>query len=97
MDAFGKDAFRILSEEPNRLLEVNGFDPEAASTLLSAWTQAVTSSELSSLLADHDVSSEQMKALFNAFGSEARKVISDNPYSLMEIDRVRVRQGQRDR
>ena len=86
VDAFGKDAFRILSEEPNRLLEVNGFDQEAASTLLSAWTEAVTSSELSSLLADHDVSSEQMKALFNAFGSEARKVISDNPYSLMEID-----------
>lgn len=86
IDAFGKDAFRILSEEPHRLLEVNGFDQEAASTLLSAWTEAVTSSELSALLADHDVSSEQMKALFNAFGSEARKIISDNPYSLMEID-----------
>jgi exodeoxyribonuclease V alpha subunit len=27
-----------------------------------------------------------MKALFNAFGSESRKVISDNPYSLMEVD-----------
>lgn len=86
VDAFGKDAFRILSEDPNRLLEVEGFDQEAASSLLSSWTEAVTSSELSSLLADHDVSSEQMKALFNAFGSEARKIISNNPYSLMEIE-----------
>lgn len=86
IDKFGKDSFRILSEEPTRLLEVPGFDTETSASLLSAWTEAITSSELSALLADHEVTSEQMKALFNAFGSEARKVISDNPYSLMEVD-----------
>lgn len=86
VDTFGKDTFRILSEEPARLLEVTGFDNETASSLLSAWTESITSSELSALLADHEVSSEQMKALFNAFGSEARRIISDNPYSLMEVD-----------
>jgi exodeoxyribonuclease V alpha subunit len=86
VDTLGKDTFRILSEDPKRLLEVKGFDEETIQTLSSAWTQAVTSSELSSLLADHDVSSEQMKALFNAFGSEARKIISDNPYSLLEVE-----------
>lgn len=86
VDTFGKDTFRILSEEPKRLLEVKDFDEATIQALSSAWIEAVTSSELSSLLADHDVSSEQMKALFNAFGSEARKTISNNPYSLMEVD-----------
>jgi exodeoxyribonuclease V alpha subunit len=86
IDKFGKDSFRILSEEPDRLMEVPGFDKDTASSLLSAWTEAITSSELSALLADHEVTSEQMKALFSAFGSEARKIISDNPYSLMEVE-----------
>jgi len=86
IDKFGKDSFRILSEEPARLMEVPGFDADTASSLLSAWTEAITSSELSALLADHEVTSEQMKALFNAFGSEARKTISENPYSLLEVD-----------
>lgn len=86
VDTFGKDTFKILSDDPKRLLEVKGFDIATAQMLTSAWAEAVTSSELSSLLADHDVPSEQMKALFNAFGSEARKVISGNPYSLMEVE-----------
>ena len=86
IDKFGKESFRILSEEPTRLLEVPGFDADTSASLLSAWTEAITSSELSALLADHEVTSEQMKALFTAFGSEARKIISDNPYSLMEVD-----------
>jgi ATP-dependent exoDNAse (exonuclease V) alpha subunit/intein/homing endonuclease len=86
VDAFGKDTFRILSEEPLRLLEVSSFDSATADHLIRTWTEAITSSELSSLLADHDVTSEQMKSLFNAFGSESRKIISENPYSLMEVD-----------
>jgi exodeoxyribonuclease V alpha subunit len=86
VDAFGKDVFRILSDEPTRLLEVSSFDSVTADHLTRSWTEAITSSELSSLLADHDVTSEQMKALFSAFGSESRKTISENPYSLMEVD-----------
>jgi exodeoxyribonuclease V alpha subunit len=86
IDKFGKDSFRILSSDPDRLMEVPSFDKDTASSLLRAWTEAITSSELSALLADHEVASEQMKALFNAFGSEARKIISENPYSLMEVD-----------
>jgi len=86
VDTFGIDTFRVLSEDPKRLSEVQGFDESTIGSLTNAWIEAVTSSELSSLLADHDVTSEQMKALFNAFGSESRRIISDNPYSLLEVE-----------
>lgn len=86
VDTFGIDTFRVLSEDPKRLSEVQGFDESTIDSLTNAWIKAVTSSELSSLLADHEVTSEQMKALFNAFGSESRRIISDNPYSLLEVE-----------
>lgn len=86
VDTLGIDTFRVLSEDPKRLSEVQGFDESIIGSLTNAWIEAVTSSELSSLLADHDVTSEQMKALFKAFGSESRRIISDNPYSLLEVE-----------
>lgn len=86
VDTFKVDTFRVMSEEPGRLSEVPGFDADAISRLTGAWTQAVTSSELSALLADHNVSSEQMKALYITFGAESRRILSENPYSLLEVE-----------
>lgn len=86
VDTFGVDTFRVIAEEPRRLLGVDGFDEDSIQNLIRVWAEAITSSELSAFLADHDVTSDQMKALFKAFGSDAKRMITDNPYSLMEVE-----------
>jgi len=86
VDTFGTDTYKILSEEPKRLVEVLGFDDAIIERILSAWAEARTSSDLSTFFADHNITSEQMKNLFTTFGSEAKRIIEDNPYRLLEVD-----------
>jgi exodeoxyribonuclease V alpha subunit len=85
VDTFGVETFTILSERPSRLLEVAGFNDELVQRMTLAWTMAMISSDLSGFLSDHDVTSEQMQALFRAFGSEVKKTLSENPYRLLEV------------
>ncbi len=86
VDTFGKDTFRVLSESPNRLFEVPGFDSSLVQRVVESWTEILTSSDLSEFLSDHDVTSEQMAALFRTFGVDSKRVISENPYRLLEVD-----------
>jgi exodeoxyribonuclease V alpha subunit len=86
VDAFGVDLFRVLSEEPDKLRDLPGLTEDAITALLEDWAYARTSSELSAFFSHHTVSSTQMKALFEAFGSEAKKVLQENPYRLLEVE-----------
>lgn len=86
MDAFGLDLFKVLSENPERIRAVPGFDDEAAYALIESWAFAQTSSELSAFFADHDVTAAQMKALFITFGAASKSIILENPYRLLEVE-----------
>jgi exodeoxyribonuclease V alpha subunit len=86
VDTFGTDTFRILSEDPERLLEIPGFDSNLIERVLTCWIEILTSSDLSAFLSDHDVTSEQMSALFRTFGVESKRIISENPYRLLEVE-----------
>jgi len=83
VDTFGMDTFEVLSNNPEKVVTLLG--AEEAEVLLGAWVLARTSSELTTLFAGHDVTSEQMKSLFNAFGGTVRSVIEGNPYRLLEV------------
>ena len=86
IDTFGVDTFRVLSDNPKRLLGVPGFNEDLVQSLSFAWTEALISSDLSEFLSDHDVTSEQMQALFRAFGVESKRIIAENPYRLLEVE-----------
>lgn len=86
VDTFGTETFKVLSESPNRLSEVPGFDDDLIQRVTLSWVEALTSSDLSEFLSDHDVTSEQMAALFRTFGVDSKRVISENPYRLLEVE-----------
>lgn len=86
VDTFGIETFKVLSEEPNRLAELPGFDPDLIQRVVTAWAGILTSSDLSAFLSDHDVTSEQMSSLFRTFGVDSKRVIAENPYRLLEVD-----------
>jgi len=86
VDTFGVDLFRVLSEEPEKLRGLSGFTDESIDQLLETWAYARTSAELSAFFSDHTVNSNQMKALFDTFGAEAKKILQENPYRLLEVE-----------
>lgn len=86
VQTFSTDLFRVLTEEPIRLLTVPGMSESEAKDLQMAWGYARASVELSEFFVHQDVSSVQMKGVFDAFGAEAKRVLQENPYRLLEID-----------
>lgn len=85
VDTFGTDTFRVLSEEPNKLLGLLGFDSDTVASFATVWGRVSASSDLTNFFSNQSVTSDQLKAILQVFGAEARKVISENPYRLMEV------------
>lgn len=86
LDTFSTDLFRVLNDEPEKISTVPGFDEDSTKSLISMWAYARSSSELSTFFAEQNVNSIQMKALFDTFGAEAKKILEENPYRLLEVD-----------
>lgn len=82
----GVKTFEVFENDSGRLRDVPGLDEATMEQVLSLWDSAQTSADLSSFFADHDVSSQQMSALFEGFGSQARTIVEENPYRLLEIE-----------
>lgn len=87
VDTFGTDTFEVLDKHPERLRVLPIFSEEGSlEALLESWAYAKASSELSAFFADHDVTASQMKALFDTFGAQAKAIIEENPYRLLEVE-----------
>lgn len=85
-DAFGVDTFKVLTETPQLLDQIEGMDEVAKYTLLTAWGLVRTSSELATFLSDHDVTSAQVRGVLVKFGIDAIKELQKDPYRLVELD-----------
>jgi len=89
VDAFGADTFRVLSEESARLRHVPGIGKKRATSIKQAWDDKRAERELYIFLQTYGVSPSRCLKLVNRFGSEAKQVLSENPYrAAREIDGI---------
>jgi len=89
VDAFGADTFRILSEESARLRHVPGIGKKRATSIKQAWDDKRAERELYIFLQTYGVSPSRCLKLVNRFGSEAKQVLSENPYrAAREVDGI---------
>jgi len=80
--SFGLDTLRVLSEEPHRVLEVQGIGEIRAQRILKAWEDQRGIREAMIFLQGHGVSSSLALKIYRAFGSETVARVKENPYSL---------------
>jgi exodeoxyribonuclease V alpha subunit len=88
VDTFGVDTFRILSENPSRLLEVPDVDQLAVDQMVASWVRAKSSADLAGFLVDHDLTSGQIRGILNSLGTEAKKLLEENPYRLVDVKEI---------
>jgi len=89
VDAFGADTFRVLSEESARLRHVPGIGKKRATSIKQAWDDKRAERELYIFLQTYGVSPARCLKLVNRFGSEAKQVLTENPYrAAREIDGI---------
>jgi exodeoxyribonuclease V alpha subunit len=89
VDAFGTATFRILSEESGKLRDVPGIGKKRATAIKKAWDDQRAFRELYIFLQTYGVTTGQCVKLINQYGSEAKRVLTTEPYKVArEIDGI---------
>ncbi|TAK09347.1 ATP-dependent RecD-like DNA helicase, partial [bacterium] len=82
VSAFGLDTLRILSEEPRRVLGVQGIGKVRAQRILQAWEEQKGMRDVMIFLQGHGVGSSLSLRIYRALGAETVARVKENPYCL---------------
>lgn len=80
--AFGTDTLRVLDEEPERLVEVEGLGKKRALALVDAWREQKSVREIMVFLQGHGASPALALRIFKKYGATAINVVSSDPFRL---------------
>ena len=80
--AFGLDTLRVLSDEPLRILEVDGIGEVRARRIMAAWQEQRGMQDVMIFLQGHGVSASLALKIYRAYGAETVVRVEQNPYSL---------------
>lgn len=85
VDQFGEDTFRIMEQEPDRLLEIRGITPVKLEEIRSTFLESSRIRELMAYLAPYQISANRVRKIQKRFGEKAVDVLKENPYRLIEV------------
>jgi exodeoxyribonuclease V alpha subunit len=80
--AFGEAVFEIIAEEPGRLREVDGIGPKRAARIIAGWAEQQVIREIMLFLHSQGVGTSRAVRIYNTYGADAVRLISENPYRL---------------
>jgi exodeoxyribonuclease V alpha subunit len=84
VSAFGLETLKVLSEEPQRVLEVSGIGRTRAQKIIVAWQDQRGVQDVMVFLQGHGVGSALSLRIYRAFGVETVARVKENPYCLAE-------------
>jgi exodeoxyribonuclease V alpha subunit len=80
--SFGEKVFDVIETSPERLREVDGIGPIRAARFLTAWAEQKAVREIMVFLHSHAVGTARAVRVFKTYGSDAIRLMSENPYRL---------------
>jgi exodeoxyribonuclease V alpha subunit len=84
VSTFGLDTLRVLSEEPLRILDVDGIGEVRARRIMQAWQEQRGMQDVMVFLQGHGVGAALSLRIFRALGSETISRVKANPYVLAQ-------------
>ncbi len=82
--AFGTDTLRVLSEEPLRILDVDGIGEVRARRIMEAWQAQRGMQDVMVFLQGHGVGASLALRIYRVFGADTIAQVRDNPYALAQ-------------
>ncbi len=83
---FGLETFRVLDNEPDRILEVFGVTKKVVESVKDSWAEQQGIRELMVFLSPHGIGPALCVRLYKQYGSDAIEIIKENPYRMaMEV------------
>ena len=84
VDVFGEDTLRIIEEDPEALLQVNGIGKVRIDRIRKSWSEQKEVRNIMLFLQSHDVSTAHASRIYKAYGSESIQIVQENPYRLAD-------------
>ena len=85
VERFGEDTFRVMEQEPDRLLDIRGITPAKLEEIRSTFLESSRVRELMAYLAPYGVSANRVRKIQETFGEKAVDILKENPYRLTEV------------
>ena len=85
VERFGEDTFRVMEQEPDRLLDIRGITPAKLEEIRSTFLESSRVRELMAYLAPYGVSTNRVRKIQETFGEKAVDILKENPYRLTEV------------
>ncbi|HKX50603.1 MAG TPA: ATP-dependent RecD-like DNA helicase, partial [Candidatus Binatia bacterium] len=82
VDAFGLETLRILSQEPHRVLEVEGIGAARARGIMQAWEAQRGMQDIMVFLQGHGIGAALALKIYRFYGLDTIRRVKDNPYAL---------------
>ena len=82
VDAFGKDVFDVIEDEPERLAEVPGIGPKRARSLRESFKDQKVVREIMVFLQTHGLGAARAAQIYRAYGADAPTLLAEDPYRL---------------
>lgn len=86
---YGVEVYDKLRHDPDAIRSLFGpDDPKrmGADRAIAGWEQAYSMSALASFMKDNDLGVSQVRAIFETLGTDAVRVIAENPYRLVAVE-----------
>ncbi|MCM1497411.1 MAG: ATP-dependent RecD-like DNA helicase [Clostridium sp.] len=84
LKAFGKDTFRIMEAEPERLAEIKGISERKANEIGVQFIEKQAMREALMFLSGYGISPNLAVKIFNEYGQKMYTVVRNNPYQIAE-------------
>lgn len=81
---FGKDSFRILEEEPERLAEIKGISERKANEIGVQFIEKQALREALMFLSEFGIRPNLAVKIFNEYGQKMYSIVKNNPYQIAE-------------
>ena len=82
--AFGLDTLRVLSEEPLRILDVEGIGEVRARRIMEAWQSQRGMQDVMVFLQGHGVGASLALRIYRVYGINTLAQVRENPYALAQ-------------
>ena len=80
--AFGTETLRVLSEQPLRILDVDGIGEVRARRIMEAWQAQRGMQDVMVFLQGHGVGASLALRIYRVFGADTIAQVRENPYAL---------------
>jgi exodeoxyribonuclease V alpha subunit len=82
--AFGVDTLRVLSDQPLRVLDVDGIGAVRARRIMQAWQEQRGMQDVMVFLQGHGVGASLALRIYRVFGANTVAQVRENPYALAQ-------------